>query len=83
MKGLPKVLFVDGQDEVLEDITVGFGRFDPNSDSIGDGDLRERGPVHGRGVISNGGADFLAQVISGDPHVSTMLLTGHANYANP
>ena len=28
------------------------------------------------------GADFLAQVIRRDPHVSTMLLTGHANYAD-
>ncbi len=90
MKGLPKVLFVDDQDEVLEDIKVQVSDVcDPYGATTSEEGLEifeKEGPftvvVSDQILPGVDGADFLAQVIRRDPHVSTMLLTGHANYAD-
>ena len=90
MKGLPKVLFVDDQDEVLEDIKVQVSDVcDPHGATTSEEGLEifeKEGPftvvVSDQILPGVDGADFLAQVIRRDPHVSTMLLTGHANYAD-
>jgi CheY-like chemotaxis protein len=90
MKGLPKVLFVDDQDEVLEEIKVQVSDIcDPYGATTSEEGLEifeNEGPftVVASDQILPGvdGSDFLAQVIRRDPHVSTMLLTGHANYGD-
>ena len=90
MKGLPKVLVVDDQDEVLEDIKVQVSDVcDPYGATTSEEGLEifeKEGPftvvVSDQILPGVDGADFLAQVIRRDPHVSTMLLTGHANYAD-
>ncbi len=90
MKGLPKVLFVDDQDEILEDIKVQVSDVcDPYGATTSEEGLEifeKEGPftvvVSDQILPGVDGADFLAQVIRRDPHVSTMLLTGHANYAD-
>jgi CheY-like chemotaxis protein len=90
MKGLPKVLFVDDQDEVLEDIKVQVSDVcDPYGATTSEEGLEifeNEGPftvvVSDQILPGVDGSDFLAQVVRRDPHVSTMLLTGHANYAD-
>ena len=90
MKGLPKVLFVDDQDEVLEDIKVQVSDVcDPYGATTSEEGLEifeNEGPftvvVSDQILPGVDGSDFLAKVVRRDPHVSTMLLTGHANYAD-
>ena len=90
MKGLPKVLFVDDQAEVLEDLKVSVSDLcDPFSATTSEEGLEifeKEGPftvvVSDQILPGMDGSDFLARVIRRDPHVSTMLLTGHANYSD-
>jgi len=90
MKGLPKVLFVDDQSEVLEDLKVSVSDVcDPYGATTAEEGLEifeKEGPftvvVSDQKLPGLDGSDFLAKVIRRDPHVSTMLLTGHANYAD-
>jgi CheY-like chemotaxis protein len=88
MKGLPKVLFVDDQAEVLEELKVSVSDvcdpFVATSAEEGLQVFQKEGPftvvVSDQILPGVDGADFLAKVIRRDPHVSTMLLTGNANY---
>ena len=90
MKGLPKVLFVDDQAEVLEDLKVSVSDVcDPYAATTSEEGLEifeKEGPftvvVSDQILPGMDGSDFLARVIRRDPHVSTMLLTGHANYSD-
>ena len=75
MKGLPKVLFVDDQDEVLEDIKVQVSDVcDPYGATTSEEGLEifeKEGPftvvVSDQILPGVDGADFLAQVIRRDP----------------
>ena len=90
MKGLPKVLFVDDQSEVLEELKVSVSEVcDPYGATTAEEGLKvfkDEGPftvvVSDQILPGLDGSDFLAKVIRRDPHVSTMLLTGHANYTD-
>jgi CheY-like chemotaxis protein len=90
MKGLPKVLFVDDQAEVLEDLKASVSDVcDPYAATTAEHGLEifeNEGPftvvVSDQILPGVDGSDFLAQVSRRDPHVSTMLLTGHANYSD-
>ena len=84
MKGLPKVLFVDDQSEVLEELKVSVSEVcDPYGATTAEEGLEifeKEGPftvvVSDQKLPGLDGSDFLAKVIRRDPHVSTMLLTG-------
>ena len=83
-------MFVDDQDEVLEDIKVQVSDVcDPYGATTSEEGLEifeNEGPftvvVSDQILPGVDGSDFLAKVVRRDPHVSTMLLTGHANYAD-
>ena len=90
MKGLPKVLFVDDQAEVLEDLKASVSEVcNPYATTTAEDGLKifeHEGPftvvVSDQKLPGLDGSEFLAQVVRRDPHVSTMLLTGHANYSD-
>ena len=90
MKGLPKVLFVDDQAEVLEDLKASVSEicdpFGVTSAEEGLEIFENEGPftvvVSDQKLPGLDGSEFLAKVIRRDPLVSTMLLTGHANYSD-
>ena len=90
MKGLPKVLFVDDQAEVLEELKVSVSDLcDPFSATTSEEGLEifeKEGPftvvVSDQILPGMDGSDFLARVIRRDPHVSTMLLTDYVSYSD-
>jgi CheY-like chemotaxis protein len=87
---LPKVLFVDNQAEVLEDLKASLSEicdpFGMTSAEEGLEIFENEGPftvvVSDQKLPGLDGSEFLAKVIRRDPLVSTMLLTGHANYTD-
>lgn len=88
MKDLPKVLFVDDQAEVLDDLRVIVAEIcEPYTATNAEDGLKvfeREGPftIVASDQILPGmnGAEFLAMVSRRDPYCSTMLVTGHANY---
>jgi len=87
-KDLPKVLFVDDQAEVLDDLKVIVSEVcEPYTALNAEDGLKvfeNEGPftIVASDQILPGmnGAEFLAMVSRRDPYCSTMLVTGHANY---
>ena len=87
-KDLPKVLFVDDQAEVLDDLRVIVAEVcDPYTATNAEEGLKifeNDGPftIVASDQILPGinGAEFLAKVSRRDPYCSTMLVTGHADY---
>ena len=88
MKLLPKVLFIDDQVEVLNELKVLVSEvcepvFAQNAEQ-GLEIFEKAGPftivVSDQELPGMNGAEFLAMVNRRDPFCSTMLLTGHANY---
>jgi len=87
-KDLPKVLFVDDQAEVLDDIKVIVAEVcEPYTALNAEEGMKvfeNEGPftIVASDQILPGmnGAEFLAMVSRRDPYCSTMLVTGHANY---
>jgi FixJ family two-component response regulator len=87
-KDLPKVLFVDDQAEVLDDLKVIVSEVcEPYIALNAEEGLKvfeSEGPftIVASDQILPGmnGAEFLAMVSRRDPYCSTMLVTGHANY---
>ena len=87
-KDLPKVLFVDDQAEVLDDLKVIVSEVcEPYTALNAEEGLKvfeSEGPftIVASDQILPGmnGAEFLAMVSRRDPYCSTMLVTGHANY---
>ncbi len=88
MKDLPKVLFVDDQAEVLDDLRLIVAEIcEPYTATNAEDGLKvfeSEGPftIVASDQILPGmnGAEFLAMVSRRDPYCSTMLVTGHANY---
>jgi len=87
---LPRVLFVDDQAEVLENLQIHVSEIcDPMVAQTAEEGLeifKEHGPftivVSDQALPSMNGADFLAMVNRRDPYCSTMLLTGHGAYSD-
>ena len=87
-KDLPKVLFVDDQAEVLDDIKVIVAEVcEPYTALNAEEGMKvfeNEGPftIVASDQILPGmnGAEFLAMVSRRDPYCSTMLVTGHASY---
>ena len=88
MKRLPKVLFVDDQAQVLDELKILVSEVcEPIVAQNAEEGLEifeKAGPftivVSDQELPGMNGADFLAMVNRRDPYCSTMLLTGHANY---
>jgi len=87
---LPRVLFVDDQAEVLENLQIHVSEIcDPMVAQTAEEGLeifKEHGPftivVSDQALPGMNGADFLAMVNRRDPYCSTMLLTGHGAYSD-
>jgi FixJ family two-component response regulator len=87
---LPRVLFVDDQAEVLENLQIHVSEIcDPMVAQTAEEGLeifKEHGPftivVSDQALLGMNGADFLAMVNRRDPYCSTMLLTGHGAYSD-
>ena len=87
---LPRVLFVDDQAEVLENLQIHVSEIcEPMVAQTAEEGLeifKEHGPftivVSDQALPGMNGADFLAMVNRRDPYCSTMLLTGHGAYSD-
>jgi FixJ family two-component response regulator len=87
---LPRVLFVDDQAEVLENLQIHVSEIcEPMVAQTAEEGLeifKEYGPftivVSDQALPGMNGADFLAMVVRRDPCCSTMLLTGHGAYSD-
>ena len=87
---LPRVLFVDDQAEVLENLQIHVSEIcDPMVAQTAEEGLeifKVHGPftivVSDQALPGMNGADFLAMVNRRDPYCSTMLLTGHGAYSD-
>jgi FixJ family two-component response regulator len=87
---LPRVLFVDDQAEVLENLQIHVSEIcEPMVAQTAEEGLeifKEHGPftivVSDQALPGMNGADLLAMVNRRDPYCSTMLLTGHGAYSD-
>lgn len=83
-------MFVDDQAEVLDDLKASASDVcDPYAATTAEDGLKifeNEGPftveVSDQKLPGVDGSEFVAQVVRRYPHVSTMLLTGHANYSD-
>jgi CheY-like chemotaxis protein len=90
MKNLPRVLFVDDQAEVLEELKNHVSELcEPYASLSAEEGLeifKKNGPfsivVSDQILPGVNGSEFLAMINRRDPYCSTMLLTGHANYSD-
>ncbi len=90
MKPLPKVLFVDDQTDVLENLKVqAYELCRPSLAKTAEEGLEKfesEGPftivVSDQILPGMNGSELLARISRRDPYCSTMLLTGHADYSD-
>lgn len=86
----PKVLFVDDQEEVLENLKLHVSKlckaYLAKSAEEGLEIFKKEGPftivVSDQILPGIQGSEFLGKINRRDPYCSTMLLTGHANYSD-